>query len=502
MSRGVLSRRTAVQQAFVLRSQDMGRRVLSGASFQFLGIVLRTAVTIGSTAILARLLAPSDFGYVSMATVVTELAALFANFGLTNILIQRKRITRRNLDTVFWASLGLGAALALVVFGLSFFAAWLFRDPRVGQLLGVLCWSFVLGSLTTIPWVILIRLMQFRTEFWIQMCTLVIRTSVAIACAFAGMGAWSLVAGALTGAFVQAALGLLAVGYWPRLRFQVALLTSTWRTSGSYFGGGFLFYLNMNLDLVLVGRQLGAESLGYYQNARSLTDEIRARIAIPLQHVLFPAFASVQADPERMRAVFVRSARLVAAVVMPIGIGIAVMAQDLVPVLYGDKWLAMIGPLAMLGVSAAVRASTAIATAVINAQDKVSAAFKYQAIGSLLMVAGIAVALPYGLTGVAVAQMLVAFYSLAPFGYALRLVGLRWGAALQILGPPALACLAFVACVLLLRPITSSALQSPAWLLLAHVVTAAFVYLIALHLASRQYFADFRDIIGRLAAKH
>ena len=108
-----------VRSAFVLNSDDLGRRVVSGAGYKFLGIALRTAITIGSTAILARLLSPADFGYIAMATVITEFAGLFGAFGFTNVLIQRRVISRLQLDTVFWATLAVGIVLAGVVFGLS-----------------------------------------------------------------------------------------------------------------------------------------------------------------------------------------------------------------------------------------------------------------------------------------------------------------------------------------------------------------------------------------------
>ena len=274
-------RSTLLRKAFTMDSRDMGARVVSGASFQFLGIALRTIVTIGSTAILARLLIPADFGYVAMATVVTEFAALFANFGFNNLLIQRRQINRLQIDTVFWASAGLGAALAGIVFVASFFAGWLFADPRVGELLRVLCITFLLSGLPTVPGVVLARLMRFRNEFWIQTTTVAVRTLTAIGCAYSGLGMWSLVFGALAGATLQAVLGFMAVPYMPRLRFHAAFLSHTWRTNSSYFGGGLLFYVNMNVDLPMIGRQLGAGPLGYYQNARALTDDIRARIAMP-----------------------------------------------------------------------------------------------------------------------------------------------------------------------------------------------------------------------------
>lgn len=488
-------RRNLVRDAFSLRTHQLGRRVISGAGFQFLSIALRTIITIASTAILARLLMPSDFGHVSMATVVTELAALFANFGLTQILIQRKRITRLQMDTVFWASLALGTILALIVFGSSFFASLLFDDEKVGELLRVLCLTFVLGGLTAVPWVVQMRLMRFRTEFWIQITTVITRTFVAIACAYQGMGAWSLVAGALTGSLMGVILGFIVVPYRPRLRFHGTFLKATWRTSGSYFGGGMLFYANMNLDLILIGRQLGAESLGYYQNARSLTDEIRGRIAIPLQHVLFPAFSAVQNDPLRAQEMFLRSGRILAAIVIPIGIGVMALAPEIVPVLFGDKWIPMIPILSMLGISAAVRASTAIASPVINAHNKVSTALKYQIVSTALLVTGIIIALPYGLVAVAAAQAIVVFYSLVPFKFALGLLGLGLTAMWQVLGPPSIASAAAAVVIFMLRPLSIEWFAQPGWILIFHAFISASVYLAVLMMQSRRYLGDVRSII-------
>lgn len=496
-----LNRSSLVRDSFNLRAHQLGRRVISGAGFQFLSIALRTIITIGSTATLARLLEPADFGHVSMATVVTELAALFANFGLTQILIQRQRISRLQMDTVFWASLALGMLLASCVFGVSFFAGFIFDDPKVGDLLRVLCLTFVLGGLTAIPWVVQMRLMRFRTEFWIQMTTVITRTLAAIVCAYQGMGAWSLVVGALTGAVMQVLLGFIAVPYRPRIRFHAAFLKKTWKTSGSYFGGGILFYANMNLDLILIGRQLGAETLGYYQNARSLTDEIRGRIAIPLQHVLFPAFAAVQNDQARAQEMFLRSGRILAAIVIPIGVGVSALAPEIVPVLFGEKWLPMIPILSMLGISAAVRASTAIASPVINSMNHVNTALKYQIVSTVLLVTGIIVALPFGLMAVATAQAIVVFYSLVPFRFALRLLGLGIPAMWQTLGPPTIASIVAAIAISAIRPFSLKLISYPAGVLLLHGIIAVPIYLLCAIILSKQYIIDAKSFFSAFAQR-
>ncbi len=495
---GSLRNRGLLRRALVLNPEGVGSRVVSGAGFQFLGIALRTIITIGSTAILARLLVPADFGYVAMATVVTEFAALFANFGFNNLLIQRRRMNRLQVDTVFWASLGLGAVLGGVVFVASFFAGWLFADERVGDLLRVLSLTFVLSGLPTIPGVVLARLMRFRVEFWIQMTTVVVRTSVAIGFAYAGFGMWSLVAGALAGACAQAVLGFLAVPYLPRWRFNSSFLTQTWRTSGSYFGGGLLFYVNMNIDLLLIGRQLGAASLGYYQNSRALTDEIRARIAVPLQHVLFPAFSAVQDSRDRMRDMVLRSGRMLAALVIPIGIGIASMSHELVPVLYGAQWLEMIPVMSMFGVSAALKASTAISTPLFNANDRVGLGFRYNIISTGLMVFGIVLAIPHGLEMVAMTIAAISLYTLLPFRAALAIIGMGVRDIAKILLAPFSSSFAFFILIMLLRPYSSAMIESKLLLLLFHAGVAASIYLCCLHLLSREYLRDFQDLLLRL----
>lgn len=490
--------RSLLRRALVLDSSDLGGRVVRGAGYQILTMVLRTVITIGSTAVLARLLMPRDFGYIAMATVVTELAALFGSFGLVNVLVQRRRMTRLQVDTVFWAMLALGSALAAGVFALSFLAYRFFDEPVVGQLLRLMCLMFVLGALPTVTNVVLLRLMRFRVEFAIQVTASVARTGVAILFAYLGHGVWSLVYGALAGALAQAVLGFVAVPYMPRWRFDGRFLRATWRTSGSYFGGGLLFYANMNMDLMLIGRYLGATPLGYYQNARSLTDEIRARIATPLQHVLFPAFSSIQNDRARLKALVLRSARLIASVVVPVGFLVAATSDDLVPVLYGEQWLPMIPVLAALGIGIAIKASTAVAGPILNALNRVGLAFRYNLVGTLLTFTGLGLVISDGIEAVATVVALTSLYWLVAFRVALREAGVGVRGVIETLGPPFLAAALAAAAVLALRQVAAELTPVPFYRLLMRAGVGATLYLVALVLLSPAMLEDFRSMGNQL----
>lgn len=493
----MLHRASLVRRAFLLNADNLSQRVVRGAGYQFFGVALRMIVTIGSIAALARLLSPEDFGLIAMAAVVTEFAALFSNFGLTNVLVQHRRINRRQLDTVFWASMGIGATLTVAVVAAAFFSDLLFSDARIQGLLIGLSPSFLLAGLLAIPNVVLTRLLRFRTEFLIQLSTIVIRALVAIAFAWAGFGVWSLVAGALSGAIAQAMFSLIAVPFGPRLRFSWPYLQSTWRTSGSYFGSGLLHYVNTSFDVLLIGRSLGATSLGYYQTARSLTDEIRGRLAVPLQRVLFPAFSTLQGDREKLQQFVRRGATMLAAIVIPVSFGVSANAAELVRVLYGDRWLPMIFILQMFGLSAGFRAVSAVATALFSACNRVELSLRYNVIGTLAMVSAVTLSLPYGVNAVAASMAAASLYWLVIFRAGIGLIGLGTTDACAILAPPTLASAAMWLAVVATRNWTDGWFP-PNWTLLPHAIAGAAVYVATLSVIAPSCLRDFLVVLERV----
>lgn len=257
----------------------------------------------------------------------------------------------------------------------------------------------------------------------------------------------------------------------------------------------------MNIDLLLIGRQLGANALGYYQNARSLTDEVRGRIAMPLQRVLFPAFSSIQTDQIRLQYSVMRSSRLLAAIICPVGIGLAATSEEIVPVLYGQQWLPMIPILSMFGISAALRGSTAIASSLFNAKNRVELALRYNIIGTILLITSIAVALPYGLQTVAIVIAINSLYALVTFWAALGLIGLTAKHILQILASPMIASFIMWMVIATIRSMIIGQWGQPALRLPLLIAGGALTYSLILYLFSRQYLYDFKDLGGKFFYK-
>ena len=495
------SRTSLVRRAFRTSSDDLGLRVISGASFAVAGMAVRIGITLVSVAVLSRLLSPADFGHVVMANVVSELAFVFSSFGLGEIIIQRQRLARVQLDTVWWTSVLIGIVLTILVAAASFLSTAIFANPVAGELLRVLCFTFLLDQLAVVPNSLLSRMMMFRQLFGVQVVMLLFRTGSAIALALWGYGVWSLVWAAVIASLAQLLICTYIAGFRPRLRFSKVFLLSTWRTNGSYFASGFLFYLNMNMDMAVVGRSLGAMSLGYYQAARGLADEISARIAVPLQRVLFPVFATVQDDPARFRFGVVRSGRLLALVTIPVGFGIAAVAEELVTILYGEQWLAMIALLKIIAPAAGLRAATTISRPVFQAANRVDLSLKLNLVSTLVLALLLIVVIPWGLQGFAVAYVVNSVFSLIMLSVSAKLVSIGARELAYMLAPPIVAALIMLMAVIGVRNMIEHMVFDVFAQFVILTLVGALAYCLCIFLIARRHWGDVRDVISRILAK-
>jgi len=406
-------------------ARDLPGRVARGAVWMTLLVVLRTVLTIASTAVLARLLTPADYGLVAMSTVVTEMAALLGFFGMTPLIVQRRRLTRLDLDSAFWISVALGFGVAAIVVATSFPAASFFREPRIAPILWAVSVQFVLEDLSIIHHSIANRLLLFKLEFVSQFANLLVRIGVSIALAAAGFGVWSLVWGAIAGRVAQFVIIWYVIPYVPRWRYNAEFLRANWRAGGSYFGSGVIMYVLGSLDTAVVGRTFGPTQLGYYQTAFALPEEMRSRLSFSMQKVVFPAYALLQADQSAFRNGVLRSIRILSAIILPMGVGMAVLADPIVAVLYGSQWAPVVPILRIAAAVGVLRAMQGLVSNVYFAKGRPQINLKVNLALLPLAVIAVLVGSLWGTLGVATGLLLVSAVSLATTRIALRLVGVR-----------------------------------------------------------------------------
>lgn len=302
-----------------------------------------------STMILARLLAPDDFGIVAAASIVVSLVDVLLDLGVNIALIHKKDADREDFDTAWTIRLtqaGLGAA---IIAAAAPFAADYFRDPPIAGVMQVMALTVLAGGLENIGTVAFQKNMEFGRDFRFLFVRRIVSFLVTIGLAWTLRSYWALVLGALAGRLFGVALSYHMSEYRPRLCWS--RLRAMWSISQWALLFNLGNFADTRVDKLTVGRLDSSSALGAY----SLADEIAAlpstELLAPLGRVLFPAYVEARSDAQRLKRAYLLALALQAMIALPAGVGLALVAPEAVAVLLGAKWLAAVPLIEILAIA-------------------------------------------------------------------------------------------------------------------------------------------------------
>ncbi|HSC92511.1 MAG TPA: MOP flippase family protein [Gaiellaceae bacterium] len=383
------------------RDASLGSRIVRGLAWKVgseaFGQVFRIVVAI----MLARLLAPADYGVAAMALVLTSLVPIFADLALGAALVQRKELSEDDRSTVFWTSVAAGVVFTTIAVASAGAVAAFYGEPQVKPLFMALGLTFLISSLGTTQAALLTREMDFRSLELRVMAGSFVGGIVGVAVAAGGGGAWALIGQQLAIVSVSTALLWRFSPWRPTFRFSRQSIRELGGFSGQVFGARLLFYANRNVDAILIGRFLGAKALGAYALAYNVMLSPLSRLAWPIQTVFFPAFASIQDDRERMARMWLRVNRLVAAVTVPAMAGLVVVAPEFVRVVLGDRWSSAIPVIQVLAVVGLLQSLQSLNSSILQATGRAGILLWYSFVALTLSLVGFVGGLHWGIVGVA-----------------------------------------------------------------------------------------------------
>lgn len=305
-------------------------------------------LSLGVFALMARLLLPQDFGLAAIAGAFIFSFNLIVGHSFSDALVQRDTLDADHLDTAFWTTLGISLFLMVACYlGAGFLVTW-FHEPKLTSILPVLSLVLPLSAIGTIQTALFRRELRFRAVALRSLAGRLTGAAVGIAMAFGGYGVWSLVGQQIAGVLTTAVAMAIASSWRPRFRFSLARLRELWsfgfHVSASQLIGG-VGEQAMNL---LVGALFGSVLLGYFSIAWRMAQLIRSLIASAVYQVSLSAFARLQQDPPAVARAFLQATRLSCLFGFPIGVGMAVLADPTITVMFGRKWEASAPLLAIL----------------------------------------------------------------------------------------------------------------------------------------------------------
>jgi O-antigen/teichoic acid export membrane protein len=379
----------------------MRGRVLGGLAWMGGAQVVMQAMRMVVAVIVARILAPEEFGIAALAVVFSGLVLVFSDMALGAALIQRKVLTEDDRSTAFWMSVGAGALFTALGLALSPAIAAFYGEPSVTPLCMALSLTFMITSLATTQEALMLRDMRFaqleqRTVF----ATLVGAVTCVIV-AVKTQSAWAIIAQEVAYSIVSAVL-LWKFGTWrPKFSASMASLRSLAGFSGYLVGHRLLWYAHRNADNILIGRFVGAAALGAYSIAYNIMLVPISRLGGPLQKVLGPALSRMQDEPQRVADAWVRVVRLVSLLTVPALGGLIVVAPDFVQVVLGEKWHAAIPLIQILAVVGILQALQAVSTDILQARGRTRTIFRFSLLFTGAHTVAFVIGLHWGVVGVA-----------------------------------------------------------------------------------------------------
>jgi lipopolysaccharide exporter len=341
-------------------------KAIRGIPWTILSYAAGRAVMVGSTIVLARLLAPSDFGLFALATLGTGFISIFSGLGLGAALVLHQDLDRRGQGTVQSLLVLAGLAFAVVLAALAPVASALFREPR---LTGVLLALAGVLSFSGVNWFyasLLQKEFAFRTQFITQMIRTAVYAAVAVVLAARGAGVWALVGAHIAG-HITYTIALLAMApYRVPFAWERTLRRPILRTGLGFAAQDGATFLQQNADYLVVGRVLPTAQLGFYSMAYRQAEMPYYAIADPVARVTFPSFSEMRHRGEDVMPTFLIGLRMVALASLPLGVILSAAAAPFTLALFGDGWAPMIGPLSVLGVWSVVRALEGTTSWVLN----------------------------------------------------------------------------------------------------------------------------------------
>lgn len=377
-------------------------KTINGVKWTTVSTVIVTVIQILQLSILARFLAPTDFGLMAIVMVVIGFSQTFLDMGISNAIIYKQSITKEQLSTLYWLNVIMGFALFVLICVLSPLASLFFKEPELSKLIILIGLTFLIQPFGQQFMVLWQKEMRFSEMSKIDISTKMISLAVSVVFAYSGYGVYALVYGTLASAVLQTVL-FVRIGmreHRPQLLFRWGEIHEFVGFGVFQMGERIINYFNSQIDVIIIGKLLGAEVLGIYNIAKQLIMRPTQIVNPIVTKVTFPVMAKLQYDVATLKTVYLKTVLYLSSVNFPIYAMLIVLAPEIVLLLFGEKWLMAVPIVQILSLYGAVRSTVNPIGSLMLAKGRANLGF-YWNLGLLLYVPTcIALVSRWGLMGV------------------------------------------------------------------------------------------------------
>lgn len=336
---------------------SLKKQAISGVKWNSLSKFTLVLLQLFQMLILARLLSPSEFGLFGMITVVIGFSKVFVDMGLSNAIIHAKELDDQKLSTLYWMNILMGMAIAALIFTISPLISNFYNEEKLTGLIKLMSITFLIIPLGQQFEVLMQKNLMFKFISIIEIFSFTLGVTISVALALCDYGVFSIVWGQLANSsFRVLLLCFFSPRTWyPKFLFKYKAVRNFMSFGLYQLGERSVNYLSNNIDYIFIGKFLGADALGLYTLAYQIVILPISKINPIITKVAFPIFSKIQDDVYRLREGYYSIATILSLIVFPMLLGLIALADNLVPVVFGEKWVEVIPVIQILGILGIIR---------------------------------------------------------------------------------------------------------------------------------------------------
>jgi teichuronic acid exporter len=289
--------------------------------------------------VLARLLSPSDYGTVGLITIYITISTVIVQGGFSDALIRKIDIDEVDLSSVFYIYMGFSSVFYVFLFLLAPYIASFYGKPILVPVLRVLGLNLFPASFNAIQQAMIARSLRFKAFFMRTTVALLISGTGGLIMAFLGFGVWALVVMQMLNAFTSAFVMWFTIKWQPKWVFSFSRAKELYAYGYKLMLSNLITTLYNSLYGLIIGKVYDISTLGYYTRGQQFPVLIAASVEGTVASVMFPTLSSMQGDPKRLKETMRRAISSSSFLLSPLMIGLAVVAEPLIRILLGEKWM-------------------------------------------------------------------------------------------------------------------------------------------------------------------
>ena len=397
---------------------NLSQRAVKSGVLVFLLRVVQQLFSLARLVILARILAPHDFGLMGIALLSMATLETFSQTGFQQALIQKKHDIKPYLDSAWTFLILRGVILFTILYLIAPYAATFFDAPEAKPIIQVIGLSVIFQAFTNIGIIHFQKELEFNKQFTYQLSGTLTDFIVAIAAVLMLGNVWALVFGLLAGKAAMLITSYLIHPYRPHLSFDIEKAKELFAYGKWVFGSGLLVFLVTQGDDILVGKLLGITVLAFYQMAYLISNLPATEITNVISQVTFPVYSKIQDDIPKLREAYLRILQFTAFISFPIAGLIFVLAPYFTMIFLGEKWMPIVPAIQVLVFAGLVRSLAATSGYLCYAIGKPRIDTILQIIRLVVLVILIyPLTIKWGVVGTSIAVFLSIFVSNIGFGF-------------------------------------------------------------------------------------